>query len=176
MSFLGTGLRPLINTVRSPWSGSVLRRPDESMGGAVHAHIVPGDEAVAVGGGNLRSQGARRVNGSEDAPKEEKAVRVALSVVVPSRHLTAVVDGERKGVEGAGRFDVAEDTINPHHGMSETARLIGGKPAHVSLLVDPVKPCSERAGKADFVKDAVLPDEAIRRSGSFRRNAPYSQG
>src|SRR5260221_11544208 len=109
--------RPLTTPVRKPRLGSVLRRPDESMGGAVHAHIVPGDEAVVDSGGNLRSQGARRVNGREDATIVEKAVRVALSVVVPSRHLTAVIDGGRKGGDGAGRFDVAGDAINARRGM-----------------------------------------------------------
>src|SRR5204862_282550 len=88
--------------------------------------------------------------------------------------LTAVVDGEGNGVNGAGRFDVAEDAIDAHHGMSETARLIGGKPTHVSLLIDPVNPCSERAGKADISEDAVLPDESVRRRGAFRRDAADS--
>src|ERR1043166_7396152 len=116
MSSLGTGLGPFTSTVGTPWLGSVLRRPDESMGCSVQAHIVPDDEAAVASGGYLRSQGARRVNGSEDAPIVEESVRVALSVVVPSRHLTTVVDGERKGVDGTGRFDVAEAAINAHHG------------------------------------------------------------
>src|SRR5207249_9798284 len=106
----------------------------------------------------------------------DNSVRVARSVVVPSRHLAAVVDGERNGVDGARRLDMAEDAINAHHGMSETARLIGGEPGHVSLRVDPVKPGPERAGKADVSEDAILPDEAVRRRGSFRGDAADSDG
>src|SRR6516165_221748 len=114
---------------------------------AVRAYVIPDDEAVVVNCAYLRRQGVGRVNGSEDALIVEKAVRVAQGVVVPSRHLTAVVDGESNGVDCTRRLDVAEDAINAHHGVTEAPRLIGGKPAHVSLLIDPIKPGSERAGK-----------------------------
>ena len=80
--YLQARVRPLSDIEPKPWPGSVLRRFDESMGGAVHAHIVPDDDAVVVNRGYLRSQGIRRVNGSEDAPIVKKAVRVAQSVVV----------------------------------------------------------------------------------------------
>src|SRR5882762_1543869 len=146
------------------------------MGNAVRADVIPRNEAAVVNRGHLGSQGSGRVNRSEDAPIVEKAVRVAQSVVVPSRHLTEVVDGECNGVDGARRLDVAEDAINAHHGMRETPRLIGGKPAHVSLLIDPIKPGSESAGKADVSEDAVLPEESVRRGGSFRRDAADSHG
>src|SRR5262249_27510207 len=143
---------------------------------AVHAYIVPDDEAVVVNCAYLGCHGIGRVNGGEDALIVEKAVRVALSVVVPSCDLTAVVDGERNGGNGARRRDVTEDAINEHHGVGEAPGLIGGKPAHVSLLIDPVKPGPESAGKADVSEDAVLPDESVRRSGAFRRNAADSHG
>src|SRR5882724_11297734 len=159
---------------RESWPGSLLGCSDESMVGAVQADVIPANEAAVVNGGHLRSQGVRRVNGSEDTPIVDKAVRDAQSVVVPSCYLTAVVDGERDGVDGARRLDMAEDAINAHHGVSETSRLIGGKPAHVSLLIDPIKPSSERAGKADVSEDAVLPDESVRRGGSFRRDTTDS--
>src|SRR5205807_8005747 len=96
--------------------------------------------------------------------------------VVPSGHLAAVVDGEGNRVDAARRVDMAEAAINAHHGMSETTRLIGGEPGHVSLLIDPVQPSSERAGKADVREAAALPDEAVRRRGSFGRNAADSHG
>src|SRR2546426_11156057 len=143
---------------------------------AVRADVIPDNDAVVVNRSHFRRQGAGRVNRGEDALVVDKSVRVALSVVVPSRHLIAVVDGERNRVDGARRLDMAEDAINAHHGMSETARLIGGEPAHVSLLIDPVQPSSERAGKADVSEDAVLPDEAVRRGGSFRGDAADSHG
>src|SRR5438874_12842735 len=101
-------------------------------------------------------------------------MRVTQSIVVPSCRLAAVVDGNRDRVEGASRLDVAEDAINAHHRVRETPRLIGGKPGHVSLLIDPIKPRSERAGKADMGEDAVLPDESVRRGESFRRDAADS--
>src|SRR5260370_17706048 len=100
---------------------------------AVRADVIPDNDAVVVNRSHFRCQGAGRVNSSEDAPMVDKAVRVAQSVVVPPRHLTAAVDGEGKGVDGSGRLDVAEDALNAHHGMSETARLIGRQPAPVSL-------------------------------------------
>src|SRR5258706_502794 len=165
---------PRSEPARESWPGSLLVRSDESMGGAVRADVIPDNEAVVVNRGHLRTQGTGRVNSTEDAPKVEKTVRVAQSVVVPSRHLTAVVDGERDGVEGARRLDVAEDAIHAHHGVRETPRLIGGKPAHVPLLIDPIKPGSERAGKTDVSEDAVLPEESVRRGGSFRRDAADS--
>src|SRR5262249_33595950 len=133
-------------------------------------------EAVVLNRGHLRAKGTRRINCSEDAPIIDKTVRVAQGIVVPPRHLAAVVNGERKRVEGAGPLDVAEDAINAHHGVSETPRLIGGKPAHVSQVINPIKPGSERPGKADFSKDAVLPEESVRRGRSFRRDSADSHG
>src|SRR6185369_5633666 len=91
-----------------------------------------------------------------------------------SRHLTVVVDGERNGVDRASRLHVVKDAVHAHHRVGETPRLIRGKPAHVSLLIDPVKPGSERAGEADVSEDAVLPDESVRRGGSFRWDAADS--
>src|SRR5215471_20308814 len=142
---------------------------------AVHVVVVPDDEAVVFNRAYLRCQRVGRINGSEDALIVEKAVRDALSVVVPSRHLTAVVDVEGNGVKGARRLDRAEAAIDSHHSMSKALRVLR-KPADVSLLIDPVKPGSERAGKADFSEDAVLPDESVWRGESFRRNAADSHG
>src|SRR5436305_6450283 len=103
-------------------------------------------------------------------------MRVAQSIVVPSCRLTAVVDGNRDRVHGASRFDVAEGPIKTYHGVRETSRLIAGKPADVSLIIDAIKSRSERAGKADIREDAVLPDESVRRRRSFRRNAADAHG
>ena len=134
---------------------------------AVLADVIPDNEAVVVNCAYLRCQGAGRIDSSKDALIVDKTVRGAQSVVVPSRHLTTVVDAERNGVHGAWRLDVAEDAINAHHGVSQTPCLIGGKPAHVSLLINPIKPGSERAGKVDVSEDAVLPDESVWRGGAF---------
>src|SRR5262245_63848494 len=98
---------------------------------AVRADVVPDNEAVILNRSYLRCQGAGHVNSSPDAPIVDKAVRDAQSVIVPSCDLTAVVDGQRNGVYGARRLDMAEDAINARHGVSEPPRLIGGKPAHV---------------------------------------------
>src|SRR6516225_9865712 len=126
---LSSGTRP----VRERWLRSVLgRRSDVSMVDAVRTDVIPDDEAAVVNCGYLRCLGAGRVNRSEDTPIVDKAVRDAQSVVVPSRHLTAVVDGERDGVKRAGGLDMAEDAVNAHHGVSEAPCHIGGKPAHVS--------------------------------------------
>src|SRR5437879_10900213 len=143
---------------------------------AVRAYVIPDNDAVVVNRSHFRCQGAGQVNRSEDALVVDKSVRFAQRVVVPSRHLAAVVDGERNRVDGARRLDMAEDAINAHHGMSETARLIGGEPGHVSLLIDPVQPGSERAGKADVSEDAILPEKSVRRGGSFRGDAADSHG
>src|SRR2546426_263079 len=143
---------------------------------AVRADVIPDNDAVVVNRSHFRCQGAGPVNRGEDALVVDKSVRVAQSVVVPSRHLAAVVDAERNRVEGARRLDMAEDAINAHHGMRETARLIGGKPGHVSLRVDPVKPGSERAGKAHVSEDAILPDKPVRGGAPFGGDAAVSTG
>src|SRR5437879_13739772 len=101
---------------------------------AVRAYVIPDNDAVVVNRSHFRCQGAGRVNRGEDALVVDKSVRVALSVVVPSRHLIAVVDGERNRVDGARRLDMAEDAISAHDGMRETAGLMGGAPASVALL------------------------------------------
>src|SRR5215470_4436703 len=87
--------------------GSVAGRSDVSMVDAVRADVIPDNEAVVLNRSYLRSQGAGHVNSSPDAPIVDKAVRDAQSVIVPSGHLTAVVDGERNGVYGARRLDMA---------------------------------------------------------------------
>src|SRR5258708_5081115 len=127
LSSLGNGLGPLTNEVRKLWPGSVLRRPEESMVHAVRADVIPDNDAVVTNRSYFRCQGAGRVNRGEDALVVDKAVRVAQSVVVPSRHLAEVVDGERNRVNGARRLGMAENAIDAHHGVCETARLIGGK-------------------------------------------------
>src|ERR1043165_2161287 len=162
--------QPPSELARETWPGSVLGRPDESMVDAVRADVIPDNDAVVVNRTHFRCQGAGRVDRSEDALVVDESVRVAQSIVIPSRHLAAVVDGERNRVDGARRLDMAEDAINAHHGVGETSRLIAGKPAHVSLLIDPVQPGSERAGKADVSEHAILPDKSVRRGGSFRRD------
>src|SRR4051812_24850634 len=154
----------------------MLGRSDKSVIGSVRADVVPGNEAVVANRGHLRSEGAWHVDRSEDAPVIDKTVRDAQSVVVPSRSLTAVVDGERNGVGGTRRLYVAEDAIEAHHSMSEPSRLIAGKPAHVSLLIDTIKAGCERAGKTDGSEYAVLPNESVGRGGSFRRDAADSDG
>src|SRR5207237_7573738 len=111
LSSLGTGLGPLTNTIGEPWPGLVLRRPDESMVDAVRADVIPDNDAVVVNRSHFRCQGAGPVNRGEDALVVDKSVRVAQSVIVPSRHLAAVVDGERNRVDGVRRLDMAEDAI-----------------------------------------------------------------
>src|SRR5258708_7111921 len=132
--------QPPSEPAREMWPGSVLGRSDEPTVDAVRADVIPDNEAVVVNRSHFRCLGAGRVDGSEDALVVDKSVRVAQSVVIPPRHLAAVFDGERNRVDGARRLDMAEAAINAHHGVSEPPRLIGGKSAHVSLLINPIKP------------------------------------
>ena len=161
-------------TAWESWSGSVRGRDgrsDESMFDTVRADVISGNETVVLNRGDLRALGARHVNGSEDTPGVDKPVGVAQRVVIPSSHLTSIIDAERNGIGGARGFDVAEDAVHARHGVSEAPRHIGGKPADVSALIDPIQPGAERARKADAREDAVLPDEPVWRIGTFRRDA-----
>src|SRR5262245_45231423 len=57
--------------------------------------------------------------------------------------------------------------------MSKALRVLR-KPTDVPLLIDPIKPSAQRAWKANFSDDPVLPDKSVWLGVSFRRNAADS--